>query len=177
MAQRPSTNDTNAITEERIAGFQKAQRLAYDCAEAVAATLEPGVTERQVARQMRRWLERRGVRDWFHRPFAWFGDRTAFRGFHVPLQFFPTGRWLEVGMPFILDCAPVVDGYTADIGYAGCIGENPVLELLLDGLDEHRQLILDSVRAGRTLREVYDTSTVCSPARASTTATGATRSV
>lgn len=156
MAPVPSTSATASITDERIAGFQKAQRLAYDCAEAVAETLEPGVTERRVAKRMRRWLEERGVRDWFHQPFAWFGDRTAFRGFHLPLQFFPTGRRLERGMPFILDCAPVVDGYTADIGFTGCLGDNAVLDLLRDGLEEHRQLVLDGVRAGRTLRDVYD---------------------
>lgn len=73
----------------------------------------------------REWLRERGVRDWFHLPFAWFGDRTAFAGFKVPLQFFPTNRKLEPGMPFILDLAPVYKGFTADIGYSGCLGLNP----------------------------------------------------
>lgn len=139
-----------------LAGFRAAQRLAFDCAEAVAATLEPGVTERQAARRMRNWLTERGVRDWFHQPFAWFGDRTAFVGFHVPLQFFPTGRRLEHGMPFILDVAPVLDGCTADIGYASCLGDDPVFDLVMAGLAEHRRLVLDGVRSGRTLRQVYD---------------------
>ncbi|MFI1930688.1 hypothetical protein [Streptomyces sp. NPDC020330] len=62
-------------------GFREVQRLAYACAcaEAVAGQLRSGVTERGAARMRRAWLRERGVRDWFHLPFAWFGDRTAFR--------------------------------------------------------------------------------------------------
>ncbi|MDI2124532.1 M24 family metallopeptidase [Yinghuangia seranimata] len=138
-----------------IDGFRTVQRLAYDCAEAVAAQLRPGVTERQAAAMMRRWLADRGVHDWLHLPFAWFGDRTAFTGFKVPHQFFPTGRRLTEGMPFILDAAPIYQGYTADIGYTSSLGPNRVLDHLLDDLAVHRALIVEAVRAGRTLRQIY----------------------
>lgn len=137
-------------------GFREVQRLAYACAEAVAAQLKPGVTEREAARMMREWLRERGVRDWFHLPFAWFGDRTAFTGFKVPLQFFPTQRRLEPGMPFILDTAPIYKGFTADIGYSGCLGLNPVHDRLLADLREHRELILREVRERRSLRAIYE---------------------
>ncbi|MDS1271784.1 M24 family metallopeptidase [Lipingzhangella sp. LS1_29] len=137
------------------AGFVEMQRLAYAGAQAVAATLEPGVTERQAARRLRDWLHDHGVQDWFHTPFAWFGDRTAFRNFRTPLQFFPSNRRLEDGMPFILDCAPVRDTYVADIGYAGRIGDNPVHDQLMTDLAEYRTLILEQVRQRRPLREIY----------------------
>jgi Xaa-Pro aminopeptidase len=136
--------------------FREVQRLAYRCAEAVGAGLESGVTEREAARRMRRFLLDEGVDDWFHLPFAWFGDRTAFVGFRLPHQFFPSGRRLEEGMPYILDVAPIVDGYTADIGYAGCLGENAVHARLMTDLAEYRELVLAGVRAGRSLRTVYD---------------------
>ncbi|TQN32556.1 metallopeptidase family M24 [Haloactinospora alba] len=148
-----SHNNVTDTTD--MARFRELQQLAYSAAQSVASTLEPGVTEREAARRIRAWLEERGVQDWFHTPFAWFGDRTAFRGFRVPLQFFPGNRRLAEGMPFILDCAPVRDGYVADIGYAGCLGDNPVFERLLDDLCEHRELILREVRRGRPLREIY----------------------
>ncbi|TGB01737.1 aminopeptidase P family protein [Streptomyces palmae] len=138
-----------------LRGFREVQRLSYACAEAVAAQLRPGVTEREAARMQRDWLRERGVRDWFHLPFAWFGDRTAFTGFRIPLQFFPTNRVLEPGMPFILDMAPVHKGYTADIGYSGCLGLNPVHDRLLADLEAHRELILREVRERRPLREIY----------------------
>ncbi|MFJ4687596.1 M24 family metallopeptidase [Streptomyces sp. NPDC088789] len=136
-------------------GFRTVQRLAYACAETVAAQLTPGVTEREAARMQRVWLRERGVRDWFHLPFAWFGDRTAFTGFRVPLQFFPTDRRLAPGMPFVLDMAPVFEGFTADIGYSGSLGINPVQDRLMADLEAHRELILREVRERRSLREIY----------------------
>jgi hypothetical protein len=57
-------------------------------------------------------------------------------------------------MPFILDCAPTVGGYTADIGYCGVIGENRLLDKLMDDLLEYRVLILELVRQRRNLSEV-----------------------
>jgi Xaa-Pro aminopeptidase len=144
------------LTRAELDGFRAVQRLAYDCAEAIAGTLEVGSTERDVASTMQRWLIDRGVDDWFHQPFAWFGDRTAFRGFRVPTQFFPTNRALEPGMAYILDCAPIVDGYTADIGFSGSLGDNPIVERLLADLAPHRDVILDGVRGGAPLRDIYD---------------------
>lgn len=148
------TAGTRELSAE-LRGFRRVQRLAYNCAQAVAAELRPGVTEREAARMQREWLRERGVRDWFHLPFAWFGDRTAFTGFRVPLQFFPTGRRLEPGMPFILDLAPVYEGYTADVGYSGALGAHPVQERLMADLAAHRELILREVRERRSLREIY----------------------
>ncbi|MDI3420499.1 M24 family metallopeptidase [Streptomyces luteolus] len=150
---------TSAVDTElgaELQGFREVQSLAYACAEAVAARLVPGVTEREAARMQREWLRERGVRDWFHLPFAWFGDRTAFAGFKIPLQFFPTNRRLEPGMPFILDMAPVFNGFTADIGYSGSLGPNPVQDRLMADLEEHRELILREVRERRSLREIYE---------------------
>jgi Xaa-Pro aminopeptidase len=139
----------------RLDDFRAVQRLAYDSAEAVAATLEPGITEREAARRLRTRLVANGVDDWFHLPFAWFGDRTAFRGFKAPLQFFPTDRKLEEGMPYILDCAPVVRGATADIGYSGALGSNAIAEQIQADLAAHRALIVDLARERWSLRAIY----------------------
>ncbi|WP_432246786.1 M24 family metallopeptidase [Streptomyces sanyensis] len=135
--------------------FRELQQLAYRCAQRVGAWLGPGVTERQAAARLRRELAAEGVRDCFHIPFAWFGDRTAFRDFRTPLQFFAGNRRLAEGMPYILDCAPVVDGYTADIGYAGRIGENEVWDRIAADLREYRELILAEVRERRPLADIY----------------------
>lgn len=142
-------------TDDDLRGFRRVQRLAYACAEAIAEELTAGVTEREAAERMQRWLEARGVEDWFHRPFAWFGDRTAFRGLFAPHQFFPTDRRLEPGMPYILDVAPIVDGYVADIGYAGALGENQVVSRAVSDLREHRALILAGLKARRPFRDIY----------------------
>lgn len=150
-----------ALKADDLAGFRAAQRLAYDCAEATAADMRPGMTERQVAARMKTWLVEHGATDCFHEPFAWFGDRTAFRGLIGIKQlggfnpaFYPGLRRLERNMPFILDCAPTLNGYTADIGYCGVIGENATLDQLMDDLLEYRMLILEQVRARRPLAEI-----------------------
>lgn len=135
--------------------FRELQQLAYRCAQNVADWLAPGVTERQTTARLRRELKAAGVQDYFHVPFAWFGDRTAFRRFRTPLQFFAGNRQLAEGMPYILDCAPVVDGYTADIGYGGVLGENAVWDKLAADLREYRELILAEVRRRRPLNEIY----------------------
>ncbi len=144
-----------------LAGFRDVQNLAYRCAETVASQMTPGITERETAALMQAFLDAEGADDCFHRPFAWFGDRTAFRGFigfkHLGgfnPAFYPGHRRLEENMPFILDCAPTCNGYTADIGYCGVIGSNPTLDKLMDDLLEYRVLILDLVRQRRTLAEV-----------------------
>ena len=110
---------------------------------------------------MRRYLQDHGVRDCFHEPFAWFGDRTAFRGVvgWRPLggfnpAFFPGKRRLQAGMPYILDCAPTLNGYTADIGYSGALGHNPALDQLMDDLIEYRTLILDQVQVRASLASI-----------------------
>ncbi|WUI03096.1 M24 family metallopeptidase [Spirillospora sp. NBC_00431] len=135
--------------------FRAVQRLSYRCAAEVAGTLEPGVTEREACRRMRRWLRERGVDDWLHTPFAWFGDRSAFSGFKVPTQFLPGGTRLEEGMPYILDMAPVRNGYSADIGYGGVLGENRIWARLDADLAAYRTLILDLVRERRTFAAIY----------------------
>lgn len=135
--------------------FRQVQQLAYRCAVEVANELEPGVTEKEAAGQLRERLRRENVREFFHQPFAWFGDRTRFRGFRRPRDFFPTRRRLEPGMAAILDVAPILDGYAADVGYTFACGHNPEVERLLDELQGFRRLILERVQARERLAEIY----------------------
>jgi hypothetical protein len=141
--------------------FRSVQRLAYQCAQTIAGELKPGISEKQTAALMKTWLQDHSVRDWFHQPFAWFGPRTAFKGFdglrHLGgfnLAFYPGKTVLEEGMPYILDCAPTLGAYTADIGYSGALGENLLVERLLDDLMAHRELIVTQVKQRRPLAEV-----------------------
>lgn len=148
-------------SEQDLDSFRRVQRLAYDCADAIAAEMTAGVTEREVAQQMKSWLLEHGVDDWFHQPFAWFDERTAFYNFKGAKhlggfnpRFYPGNRRLETGMPFILDCAPSMGGYTADIGYSGVLGDNPTLDKLMDDLLAFRQLIVEQVRQRLPLAEI-----------------------
>ena len=141
---------------------RQVQRLAYECAETTARQLHPGITEKKAVVLMTQWLNEKGVDDCFHKPFAWFGERTAFKGFrgfkHLAgfnPAFFPTDKILTENMPFILDCAPSTNGYTADIGYSGLLGKNPLYEKMLDDLHLFRDLILSS---SKKQLAIYDIS-------------------
>lgn len=148
-------------TQSDLAHFKAVQQLAYACCEAVSRQLQPGMTEKDAVAMLTERLVGKGVKDWFHKPFAWFGDRTAFRGFqglsHMAgfnLAFFPSSRKLERDMPVILDVAPVLDGYAADVGYACCVGQNALLDQVMDDLAEHRALILSMIKQRRSMAEV-----------------------
>lgn len=144
------------FSADQLEGFRHTQRLAYACAQAVEKELRVGMTEKQAAALMAEWLADHGVQHYLHKPFAWFGERTAFQGFWNPSQFFPTGKALTEGMPVILDVAPIVDGYTADIGYSCVLGENRVLAQMQKDLLLYRDLIVEKIREGQTLRQVYN---------------------
>src|SRR5262249_60021049 len=99
---------STAPLQNPLDGFRRAQRLAYDAALEVAAELAPGTTEKEAAARLGAVLKSRGVRRYFHVPFAWFGERTRLGGFgRLRLDFFPTGKRLEAGMVAILDVAPI----------------------------------------------------------------------
>ncbi|MFM2421245.1 MAG: hypothetical protein RL385_5968 [Pseudomonadota bacterium] len=148
-------HDVTALEPAHIAGFKRSQALAYDAVQDVEKQLTAGMTERDAAQLVHEALRTRGVRAYFHQPFAWFGERTAFVGFHQPLQFFPTRKKLELGMPVILDVAPIVDGHASDIGYACKLGENALHDQMLRDLLPYRQLILDGVRAKKAMNAIY----------------------
>lgn len=139
--------------------FRRVQKLAYDCVEYTAASLRTGMSEKHACSIMKKWLKSQGVHDLFHDPFAWFGDRAAFKGFWADHKFLPSDRTLEDGMTGILDIAPIVDGYSADIGYCFVHGNNPRMQGVLDDMNrtllQVRDQIIDGVRARETFKTIY----------------------
>jgi Xaa-Pro aminopeptidase len=156
--------------------FRQVQRLAYDIALDVEAQLRIGMTETEVCTLMGVAQRGHGADQVFHEPFAWFGRRTLLgpdwvaAGSGVPQPadtvattaatppasgFFPTETALSYGMPLILDLAPTLGGFSADIGYSCTVGANPVFEELDRELSRIRTFLLDGVRAGMTLRAIY----------------------
>jgi hypothetical protein len=107
----------NAAT---IAGVARAQALAREVVLEVAQTVRPGQTEREVVDRLEDRFARAKVRRWIHTPYAWFGERSGFGGFSVwEVSALPQDRRLEEGESFVLDAAPLVDGFPADFAYSG----------------------------------------------------------
>jgi Metallopeptidase family M24 len=135
--------------------FSKVQNLAYECVEAVQAQLQTGMTEKDAVRLLREWLAARGVTHMFHDPFAWFGKRAAFKDFWINIKFLPSKTRLEPGMPVILDVAPIVDGYSSDIGYCFVHGGDAAVDKMDQVLMQVRDHIVQAVRQGKTMRAIY----------------------
>jgi Xaa-Pro aminopeptidase len=138
-----------------LAGFRLAQRIAYAAAASVEAALDVGATERDAAALLRRRLAEAGVRHYFHRPLVWFGDRTVLGDDWTDAAYLPTDRKLQLGMPVILDLAPIVDGYVADVAYSFAFGDNFEMALMLAELAWFRDAIPRALRRGLTLAGAY----------------------
>jgi hypothetical protein len=143
------------FNDEELQAFKSTQKLAYDCVQSVEKNLRAGLTEKEACALMKEHLAARGVTQMFHDPFAWFGDRTALRGFGNDSDFLPTDRKLEKGMAVVLDIAPIHDGYAADIGYSTAFGTNADVEEMQQALIECRDFILQAVRARKPFRQIY----------------------
>lgn len=129
------------INQDDLTGFRKVQTLALHATKEVAKQLKPGWTETQTARILDGFLKDAGVHHFFHKSFVWFGDRTRFRGVKNYHDYAPTSRRMREKDVFILDVAPILDGYIADVGYSGSLVENKEFEEAMHFLQELRGTI------------------------------------
>jgi len=140
-----------------IAGIAAAQRLTRAVVHDVADGVAPGDTEIAVARRLEEGLRRAGVRSWLHTPYAWFGDRTRFAGFHHwEPDALPTERRLEEGEGYILDAAPFVDGHPADYAYAGAWGPSDEYERMCRCLETLKERLVHWAREAETGKTLFE---------------------
>jgi len=142
-------------TQLELELHQKIQKLAYDSALVVKSQLCEGMTEIEAADLLDEVLQKKGVRNFFHTSFVWFGDRTSFNNFQTYFDFQPTKRKLEKGMCVILDTAPALEGRACDIGYTFSYGENSEVEKAIQDLEVFRNVILQRILSEKTLGEIY----------------------
>jgi Xaa-Pro aminopeptidase len=143
---------------ETARGVARAQRLSREVLHEVRATVRPGDREIDVARAIDERLERAGVRAWLHTAYAWWGERTRFAKFvDWEPDALATDRRLAEDEPFILDVAPIVDGFPADYalsGHSGGPGERAHREML-DALAEVKRAIPGAARAAADGGELF----------------------
>lgn len=149
------TEAQRGFSEEEKAGFKACQRLAQEAAKEVASLAKEGWTEIQAAKLLETYLLDSGVEGFFHHSFAWFGERTRFDGIRQYSEFSPSARVLLPNEIFILDVAPIYRGYTCDIGYTSCLGENPQFHRVRNFLAEVRESIPGIVRGAVSGSDVW----------------------
>ncbi|HEV8245167.1 MAG TPA: M24 family metallopeptidase [Polyangiaceae bacterium] len=141
-----------------IAGIANAQRVARDAILEVAERVRPGDTERAVAARIEAKLAAAPVHHWLHTAYAWWGERTRFDGFRIwEWSALPSERRLEEGQCFILDVAPIVDGFPADFAYSGIAGSAESRsdhETLLAELSKLKSELLGWAKEARSAAEL-----------------------
>ena len=103
-----------------IKGIANTQRVAREVILGVAEGVKPGDTERGVCARMEQAFARAKVAHWLHTPYAWWGERTRFDWHgNWETNALPSDRVLQAGESFILDAAPIIQGFPADFAYSG----------------------------------------------------------
>jgi len=125
-------------SHEAVEGYLRCQRLTQKAAYEVGQMIQEGWTESQAAKLLKTSLMDSGVQAFFHLPFAWFGERTRFKGIRHYGQYSPSKRVLLPGEVYILDAAPIYHGYVSDIGFTSSLGRNTDLEKAKTFLNELR---------------------------------------
>ncbi len=146
------------VRTEDLQGFLECQRLAQASVKEVAGMMREGWTERHAADLVNTYLQDSGVHAFFHKAFAWFGERARFDQIKGYGGFSPSNRVLRAGDVFILDVAPVYKGYVSDIGYTASLGPNAELEkartFLLEMRKELPKLFERAANGGEVCRKV-----------------------
>ncbi len=109
--------------ESEMALRVKSQNIAFTCAETVAAEIKPGWTEKKTAKLIRLWLSDHGIRDYFHLPLVFFGERTRYNGLRKFSDHRATGKVLQENDVYILDFGPVIDGVACDVSVTKKVGD------------------------------------------------------
>jgi Xaa-Pro aminopeptidase len=130
--------------------FRAVQRYAYKAVAHVEADLAPATSEREIATLLDDVQRGEGITEFLHEPFVWTGERTCCG--HDG----PTEAPVERDMPVILAIAPVVGGYPCDIAYSCIVGQNDAYDAVFFGLASIRTFLLERVRAGDTMKRIYE---------------------
>ncbi len=145
---------TKNFSKDEMARFLTLQKQCFAIQHDMAKTLEEGMDEITVARELMRQYRAAGAGNFFHLPVALFGARTALPGNWRVGHFFPRDHKLCKGDSVILDAAPIFDGFLVDTSYSFCFGDNPAHDQMMRDLLSERHAILDAVNDGQSFCQI-----------------------
>ena len=159
VLNRISPSASRAYSTEEQNQYLQSQTIAQQCAIEVGALIQPGWTEQRASLLMETWLRDHGVKTFFHKPFVWWGDRTRFVDVKTYWNYLPSKKALCENDVFILDVAPIVNGFISDIGFSGCLGLNPEYDRAMETLAQLRveiPVLAEQCGQGRVLWDLLD---------------------
>lgn len=144
----------HGYSTEELVFFRHFQKLSYEILDTTAKSLQVGIGEREATHALRKAFHLAGAHNYFHVPVALFGERSAYPGEFGPFEALPTDRVLKEGDTFILDAAPIFDGYTVDTSCAYDFSGSSVFQKLDQELPTLRRLIKDRIDEGGTFQKI-----------------------
>lgn len=139
---------------EELDRFRHFQKLSYEILDSTAKNLQIGIGEREATHALRKAFHLAGAHNYFHVPVALFGERSAYPGDFGAFEALPTDRVLKDDDTFILDAAPIFDGYTVDTSCAYNFSDSDVFRKLDQELPTLRRLIKDRIDEGCTFQNI-----------------------
>jgi len=151
---------TKNFSQDALDHFRELQRLSFSILENMAATLQEGQTERDVAKALVKAYRAAGTGSFFHLPVVLFAERTALPDDGDKKwktgNFFPKSRALKKGDSVIMDAAPLFKGYLVDTSYSFCFGDNPKHAEMMGNLAGFRDQVCRAVNEGQTFKAIAD---------------------
>lgn len=136
--------------------LKNCQRIARLGVQETVRAIQEGWSEQQVCHYLDTALRDLGVDNYFHHPFAWFGERTRFDGIRLYPQFQPRkDRFLKPDEVVILDVAPLFQGVSSDIGYSFSLEPREDLQAAKKYLKDLRETIRKNFESGTTAANVW----------------------
>ena len=145
---------THSYSASELEQFRHYQSISYDILCTTAQSLQPGITEIEVAHKLRKSFHEAGAHNYFHVPVALFGERSSYPGDFGAFEALPTNRVLAEGDTVILDAAPIFDGYTVDTSHAENLGGAAIFEEMDRHLPILRDLIKDRINESGTFQKI-----------------------
>jgi Xaa-Pro aminopeptidase len=149
----PVTDALRSVKSEReVALIRRASEIAgYGMMEAMRST-EPGVWEYQLDAAMRYVFLINGSRHEGYRPITASGFENMWNG-----HYWRSSRRMQAGDLILMDYAPDYRYYTSDIGRVWPVDGSyePWQRTLLQFILEYRNTVLELIRPGVTVAEIY----------------------
>lgn len=144
VAVDDTVSDLRAIkTPDEVQSLQRALKLTDDVFVACTGNLAPGITERELARNIERTMREMGADNLAFHTIVASGPHAA-RPHHQV-----TDRALSLGEPIVIDMGARVDGYNGDLTRTIWLGEpNSRLKDVYNMVLDAQQAALDGIRAG-----------------------------
>jgi Xaa-Pro aminopeptidase len=136
--------ESNIIKNEKeIESISKAAALGDRCYEHILGFIKPGMTEKQVAAEIERFLYENGAEGLAFDTISVSGNRSCLP--HGE----PTDKIIEKGEFLTLDFGAVIDGYCGDMTRTIAIGfVTPEMKRVYDTVLEAQRAAMDFIKAG-----------------------------